>query len=147
MKRIGRVILTAAFLLSSGAAGITSVYAYPDSPHGSQYDQNWQHRDSAQQRDYGNRQEGSVPSHGPNWSQNRNEGWQQNHENQWLAHEQEWTEHDREWREHEGDRHWQEEHAHEWNDWYRWHHDNGDEGFNDFIFGILFGTVLGGVIR
>ncbi len=147
MKRTGSVILTAAFLLSSGAAGITSVYAYPDPPHGSQYDQNWQHRDSAQPRDHGNRQEGFVPSHGPNWSQHRNANWQQNHENQWRAHEQEWTEHDREWREHEGDRHWQEEHAHEWNDWYRWHHDNGDEGFNDFIFGILFGTALGGVIR
>ena len=61
--------------------------------------------------------------------------WYNDHDKQWRDHESKWTEHDQEWRAHDGDWHWKKVHAYKWKEWYRWHHDNRDEGFNDFICG------------
>ena len=112
MKKMLNILVLGTFLFSLSGFGIANIYAYP-----------------SQQRDL-NRQN------------NHDRQWQNNHDQQWRNHNQEWQDHDREWRNHDGDRRWQEEHAHQWNDWYQWHNDNGDEGFNNFLFGVVLGAIL-----
>ncbi|KMO86441.1 hypothetical protein AB840_08230 [Megasphaera cerevisiae DSM 20462] len=84
----------------------------------------------------------AMPPRGPQWQQ-RDDQWQNNHDRKWQKHEQQWGEYDRQWQAHEGDRDWQREHAHKWKDWYQWHHDNGDDGFSEFLAGAIVGAVLG----
>lgn len=67
----------------------------------------------------------------------------EHHEETWRNHAKEWGDHDREWEQHQGDPAWQRQHAKKWHDWYRWHHDNGDSGFSEFLAGTLLGLILG----
>ncbi|MDR3564197.1 MAG: hypothetical protein P4N59_22560 [Negativicutes bacterium] len=77
------------------------------------------------------------------YASDHDQGRQEHHEHMWKDHEQEWKEHDREWREHSHNRHWREEHAKEWHDWYQWHQDNEKE-FHLHISEDGFDLEIGG---
>lgn len=163
-------LITAGLILSLSGLGAAEIQAQPG-PGGidHQQDQTWmQHQKGQHQNNQGHHAgrnpqvnhpagaragagyqhriwtgPGPVIPAGSHWNGGHDNQWRIHHDQQWRNHAASWQDYDRQWNEHAGDYEWRREHAREWPDWYRWHHDNGDSGFDEFLAGTLLGVLIG----